>query len=192
MAPLLQPVVAPPVPTRVAITEKDPQTGVFLATPAWIKWFVNLGKNYGFNQTVLSNGTILPQELGLNFLSPLTVTDNPALGTTDIGLPTLNPLQTDVTSSRAIGTVYTADTAIAVSVQLRQSASSGGDNKIQPLVGSGSPTTKVSGTTTTSTIAGATLGAFFFVTAGYSYEVQRIALSGSSTWVVDSWVEWPI
>lgn len=75
-----QPVTAPPVPTRSVMVDDGG-----LATRPWIAWFTNLGKQFGFFQTIQSNGVNLPQELGLNFLSPLTAVDDPANGTIDIG-----------------------------------------------------------------------------------------------------------
>ena len=70
----------PPVPTQSVMTNTQG-----LATRPWIAWFTTLGQLFGFNQTIEAAGTALPQELALNFLSPLTATDNPGNGSTDIG-----------------------------------------------------------------------------------------------------------
>lgn len=72
----------PPVPTRSPMTDSGG-----LASRPWIAWFTTLGKLFGFNQTIQSDGANLPGEVSLNFLSPFIVTDNPANGSTDISLP---------------------------------------------------------------------------------------------------------
>lgn len=81
MAPLPRPVTTPPVPTQEQMLDRTS----LLATRAWIAWFTTLGRQFGFFQDVQSNGETLPQELGLNFLSPLTAVDNPANETIDVG-----------------------------------------------------------------------------------------------------------
>lgn len=179
--PALQPPVAPPIPTREPVTGDNG-----LMSRAWIYWFTFLGKQFGFNQFIEADGTPVPQELALNFLPPFTVTDNPDNTSTDIGLAAFT--QVDVTADRALGTNYTTPIGIGVSAQARQTASSGGDNSIQGL----SNGAKVGGNTTTSTIPGAVLSSFFLVPAGGTYSVAVTPLSGSSTWIVDSWIEWPI
>lgn len=77
-----QNVTPPPVPTQQPMV--DPQTR--LATRPWVAWFTTLGQLFGFNQSIEADGVPVPQELAINFLSPLTVTDNPGNGSTDIGL----------------------------------------------------------------------------------------------------------
>lgn len=72
----------PPVPTRSPMLNSDGT-----ATRPWIAWFTTLGQLFGFNQTIKSGGIAVPQELALNFLAPLIVTDNPSNGSTDVSLP---------------------------------------------------------------------------------------------------------
>lgn len=112
MAPLPQPVTTPPVPTQEQMLDRTS----LLATRAWIAWFTTLGRQFGFFQDVQSNGVTLPQELGLNFLSPLTAVDNPVNGTTDIGFGGLK-----VTTTSA-GTVIDFGNAL---IEFGQSAAIG-------------------------------------------------------------------
>lgn len=78
-------VTPPPVPTQVALADSDGR-----ATRPWIAWFTTLGQIFGFNQTIQSNGTAVPQETVLNFVG-FTVKDNPSNGSTDISIPQSGP-----------------------------------------------------------------------------------------------------
>lgn len=100
MAPIPQPVTAPPVPTRSVMVDNGG-----LATRPWIAWFTNLGKQFGFFQTIQANGVNLPQELGLNFLSPLTAVDNPGNETIDIGFKGFTTVTTPDGTSLQLGAV---------------------------------------------------------------------------------------
>lgn len=90
----------PPVPTRSKMLGDDG-----LATRPWIAWFTTLGQLFGFNQTIQAAGVSLPQETALNFLAPFTVTDNPANGSTDVGLALVLPfkVQFGISDPAAIG-----------------------------------------------------------------------------------------
>lgn len=99
--PTPQNVVIPPVPTRQPMLD----TGGLASRP-WIAWFTTLVRGI-FNQFVQVAGVELPQELAINFLPPFTVTDNPADGSTDIGIsvtPVTPPVQTVV--AVAFATAY--------------------------------------------------------------------------------------
>lgn len=84
----------PPVPTRSPLTSSDG-----LATRPWIAWFTTLGQLFGYNQQITSNGTPLPPQTSVNFKSPLTVTDDPANGTTDVGFAFPKLTQVSVSGS---------------------------------------------------------------------------------------------
>ena len=81
-----QSVTPPPVPTRQPMIDT---TG--LATRPWIAWFTNILEQVGYYQTVQSSGTAVAQEGNLNFLPPLTATDNPVDDSTDIGIDLPTP-----------------------------------------------------------------------------------------------------
>lgn len=73
--------IPPPLPTQSVIADNQGRV-----TKPWIYWFQTLGQIFGFNQTIESDGTPLPQEIALNFSADFVVTDNPANGSTDVSL----------------------------------------------------------------------------------------------------------
>lgn len=79
---MAQNVTSPPVPTSAPIV--DPKTG--LVPRVWIAFFQNIIKLIVSSVVSIQwNGVAVPSESSLNFVSPLTVTDNPANGSTDVG-----------------------------------------------------------------------------------------------------------
>jgi hypothetical protein len=104
-------VTPPPVPTQSQVVNNQG-----LATRPWIAWFTTLGQIFGFNQTIESDGTALPQEIALNFSSDFVVTDNPANGSTDVALPPASyKLQRGTALVNATGSDY-ASLAVAFPV----------------------------------------------------------------------------
>jgi hypothetical protein len=91
---------------------------------------------------------------------------------------------TDVTSSRAFGTVYTATNRLMLMVTGSVLGGSG-DSRITASWGSG---LSVSNTTTT-TVAGGTDGITFMVPAGQSYNVLYTGISGSPSLALQKWIE---
>ncbi len=86
---MAQNVVPPPVPTRSEIADNDGRV-----TRPWIAFFNDLIKLILSFIIIQFDGVTLPQENGLNFLSPLTATDNPGNETIDIGFAGFAPVIT--------------------------------------------------------------------------------------------------
>jgi len=79
----------PPIPTQSPMLTNDG-----LVTRVWIAWFTYLKGIFGYNQTIQNNGTVLPQELSINFSDQFIVTDNATNGSTDVSLaPIASPYQ---------------------------------------------------------------------------------------------------
>ena len=74
-------ITPPPVPTRSQMADSQG-----LVSRPWLSWFTTLGQIFGFNQTIEGAGVAKPQQEALNFLPPFLVTNNPANGSTDVGL----------------------------------------------------------------------------------------------------------
>lgn len=112
----------PPVPTQQAMTNTQG-----LATRPWIAWFTTLGQIFGFNQTIQAAGIAVPQEIALNFLAPLTVTDNPTKGSTDIGIATAPSVKQTIISV-TFGSIYqnTGTTAQRIYLYVQAASSSAG------------------------------------------------------------------
>jgi hypothetical protein len=68
-------------------------------------WFTTLGQQFGFNQTIESDGEPLPNEVALNFLAPFIIEDNPANGSTDVSLALF---QSGTASAPYTGNDYTS------------------------------------------------------------------------------------
>ena len=96
----------------------------------WIDWLL-----FGYNLAA-SNGSQVPKRGALNFLSPLTVTDNPTLGSTDIGVTVSAGTNADLNLLDVTKAPYLADNTgtadcSAVVAQAALDAATGGYDGIK-------------------------------------------------------------
>lgn len=94
----------------------------------------------------------------------------------------------DVTGVRAFGTTFTNNfgAPITVSVTMGRSATGGGDYRLDGFVGG----LEVASNTSSSTVAGMTIGVTFEVPNGSTYSATATNLQGAASVFLQRWIEW--
>lgn len=111
-------------------------------------------------------------------------------GTHYVPTATAKPQMTmnDVTGARSFGSTFTNATGapITVSVVMARSASGGGDYRVDAFVNGD----EAASNTSSSTIAGMTIGVTFIVPDGATYGATATNLQGAAAIFLQRWIEW--